>query len=324
MSALRIIFAGTPEFAACHLSSLLQSNHEVVAVYTQPDRPAGRGKKLQASPVKQLALKHNIPVLQPASLKNVEAQRELANIGADVMVVVAYGLILPQTVLDAPRITCLNVHASLLPRWRGAAPIQRAIEAGDSESGITIMQMDAGLDTGNMLAKARCPISDSTTAASLHDELAALGAPLLLEVLNTLPEYLASGLKQNDSLATYAAKITKAEAQINWHDSAATLARKVCAFNPFPISYSFLGSDRVKIHAGVPSSGEAKKRPPGTIVDAGPQGIVVACGEGQFTITQLQLPGGKALTAQQLLHAKSALFAPGVQLGQDKIGQEPH
>ena len=318
MNPLRIIFAGTPEFAASHLRSLLQSSHEVVAVYTQPDRPAGRGKKLQASPVKQLAEEAGLCVFQPASLKNVDAQQELANIGADVMIVVAYGLILPQAVLDAPQIACLNVHASLLPRWRGAAPIQRAIEAGDNESGITIMQMDAGLDTGNMLAKARCPIGDSTTAASLHDELAALGTPLLLGVLDTLPEHLASGLKQDDTLATYAAKITKAEAQINWQDTATTLARKVRAFNPFPVSYSFVGNDRLKIHAGVPRSDEAENLPPGTIVDASPQGIVVACGKGQFTITRLQLPGGKALTVQQLLHAKSALFTPGVQLGQDQ------
>ena len=321
MSSLRIIFAGTPEFAANHLSSLLQSKHEVVAVYTQPDRPAGRGKKLQASPVKQMAEEAGLPVIQPVSLKTAEAQQELANVGADVMIVVAYGLILPQAVLDAPRIACLNVHASLLPRWRGAAPIQRAIEAGDNESGITIMQMDAGLDTGNMLAKTSCSISDNTTAASLHDELAALGTPLLLEVLESLPEHLASGLKQDDALATYAAKITKAEAQIDWHDSAATLARKVRAFNPFPISYSFVGNDRLKVHAGTPSSGKAAKLPPGTIIDATPEGIVVACGEGLFTITRLQLPGGKALTAQQLLHAKSALFAPGVQLGQ--AGKEP-
>ncbi|HBQ40108.1 MAG TPA: methionyl-tRNA formyltransferase, partial [Halieaceae bacterium] len=190
---MRILFAGTPDFAAIHLQELLHSSHEVIGVYTQPDRPAGRGKKLQASPVKQLAQQAGVPVRQPASLRNPDAQAELTGFAADVMVVVAYGLILPQAVLDAPRLGCLNVHASLLPRWRGAAPIQRAIEAGDAETGITIMQMDAGLDTGAMLATARCPIDETTSAASLHDQLATLGAPLLLQVLDDLPTYLAAG-----------------------------------------------------------------------------------------------------------------------------------
>ena len=320
--SLRIIFAGTPEFAATHLNALLHSQHEVVAIYTQPDRPAGRGKKLQASPVKRLAEQAEIPVYQPASLKSEEAQHELAVLGADVMVVVAYGLILPQAVLDAPRIACLNVHASLLPRWRGAAPIQRAIEAGDTESGVTIMQMDAGLDTGNMLAISRCPIDTTTTAASLHDSLANLGTPALLQVLDTLPEHLAAGQEQDNKLATYAAKITKAEARINWRDSADTLARKVRAFNPFPISYCFLGNERLKIHAGTASAGGAAERPPGTIIRLEPLGIVVACAEGELTITRLQLPGGKALTAQQILHAKSTLFAPGVSLDADQIGAD--
>lgn len=313
-SPLRIIFAGTPEFAATHLEGLLQSGHQVVAVYTQPDRPAGRGKKLQSGPVKKRAEEAGIPIFQPASLKPELAQQELAEIGADVMVVVAYGLILPQAVLDIPSIACLNVHASLLPRWRGAAPIQRAIEAGDDETGITIMQMDAGLDTGNMLARATCAIKQSTTAASLHDELAQIGVPLLLDVLKTLPEHLAAGQQQDDQLATYADKILKPEAQINWSEDAQLISRKIRAFNPFPVCHTFIGNDRVKIHLATANHEPSHATSPGTIVSADSQGIVVACGNGHLCITRLQLPGGKALTAEQVLHAKSTLFAPGARL----------
>lgn len=311
-SPLRIIFAGTPEFAAIHLEGLLQSEHQVVAVYTQPDRPAGRGKKLQSSPVKKGAKEAGIPVFQPASLKPQQAQQELAEIGADVIVVVAYGLILPQAVLDIPSIAALNVHASLLPRWRGAAPIQRAIEAGDDETGITIMQMDAGLDTGNMLASTSCVIKQSTTAASLHDELALIGVPLLLDVLETLPEHLKAGLQQDDQLATYADKILKPEGQINWSEDAGLISRKIRAFNPFPVCHTFIGDDRVKIHLASVNHGAHQKAPAGSIVRSDSGGIIVACGSGQLCITRLQLPGGKALIAEQVLHAKSALFAPGV------------
>ena len=314
-ASLRIIFAGTPEFAAVHLRGLLDSPHQLVAVYTQPDRPAGRGKKLQASPVKKMAQSAGIAVYQPPSLRDEQAQRQLADLGADVMVVVAYGLILPQAVLDAPRIACLNVHASLLPRWRGAAPIQRAIEAGDSESGITIMQMDAGLDTGNMLAIARCALDEKTTAASLHDQLADMGTPLLLQVLDTLPEHLARGRIQNDELATYASKILKPEAEIDWRESAEIVARKIRAFNPFPISYTMLGDDRLKIHAASPGRESAGAACPGTIVESVATGIFVACGQGQLHISRLQLPGGKALSTEQMLNARSALFSPGTVLG---------
>ncbi|MBE9540098.1 MAG: methionyl-tRNA formyltransferase [Proteobacteria bacterium] len=314
-SSLRIIFAGTPQFAATHLRGLLDSRHELVAVYTQPDRPAGRGKKLQASPVKQMAEAAGIAVFQPPSLRDEQAQQELARLGADVMVVVAYGLILPQQVLDAPRIACLNVHASLLPRWRGAAPIARAIEAGDTESGVTIMQMDAGLDTGNMLAIARCALDEKTTAASLHEQLAGMGLPLLLEVLDTLPEHLARGRGQDSEQATYASKILKPEAEIDWRESADTIARKTRAFNPFPISYTMLGDNRLKVHAAW-ASGEAEgAAQPGTILKALATGIVIACGQGQLHISRLQLPGGKALSTEQMLNAKSALFAPGTILG---------
>ena len=312
---LRIIFAGTPEFAAIHLDGLLGGRHKLVAVYTQPDRPAGRGKKLQASPVKQMAERAGIPVFQPPSLKDPEEQRKLANIGADLMIVVAYGLILPQAVLDTPAMGCLNVHASLLPRWRGAAPIQRAIEAGDSETGVTIMQMDAGLDTGNMLASVHCPINRDTTAASLHDELATLGMPLLLDVLDTLPEHLARGREQDGDQANYATKILKSEAEIDWREDAELIARKVRAFNPFPICFTFLGKERLKVHTAKATQERVGAAPPGAVLQSSASGIVIACGTGQLCISKLQLPGGKPLTVEQMLHARSTLFTPGTALG---------
>jgi methionyl-tRNA formyltransferase len=300
---------------------LIDSEHQLLAIYTQPDRPAGRGKKLQASPVKRLAEGAGLPVYQPASLRDIAAQQRLAELAADVLVVVAYGLILPQAVLDAPRLGCLNVHASLLPRWRGAAPIQRAIEAGDDESGITIMQMDAGLDTGGMLATAKIPINGNTTAASLHDELATLGAPLLLQVLGDLPAYQHGVCKQDDELATYASKIQKHEAQIDWRQDAQLLERRVRAFNPFPVCFSTLGNERVKIWqarvAGTVATGQAA----GAIVQADRQGIVVNCGSGQLTIARLQLPGGKPLSAQQMLNARGELFAPGQQFSSPTTGR---
>ena len=313
-SSLRILFAGTPDFAALHLKSLIDSKHSLVGVYTQPDRPAGRGKKLTASPVKQLALKAKLPLYQPASLKGADEQQQLAKLQADVMVVVAYGLILPQAVLDMPRLGCLNVHASLLPRWRGAAPIQRAIEAGDQQSGITIMQMDAGLDTGDMLASASCPIRGDTTAASLHDELAALGTPLLLQVLSGLQTHQQGARQQDDSLATYASKIQKQEAEIDWQQDALTLDRRIRAFNPFPVCFSTLGGERVKLWQAQPVAGEAADQGrAGTIISAGRDGIAVSCGSGGLNILKLQLPGGKPLTAEQVLNARREQFAPGQQ-----------
>ena len=291
---LRVLFAGTPDFAAHHLQALLDSPHQVVGVYTQPDRPAGRGKKLQASPVKQLALQAGLPLRQPVSLRTPETQAELAAFAADVMVVVAYGLILPQVILDAPRWGCLNVHASLLPRWRGAAPIQRAIQAGDTESGVTIMQMDAGLDTGAMLATARCPIDSATSAAVLHDRLG----------------YLQAGVAQDLSLATYARKIEKAEGALDWRQSAAELARQVAAFNPFPVCFAVLNGERVRIWTASAVS-EATHAAPGTILSADREGVQVACGNGSLRLLTLQLPGGRALPAADLLNAQSAQFAPG-------------
>lgn len=310
--SLRLIFAGTPEFAARHLQALLDSPHEVVAVYTQPDRPAGRGKRLQASPVKSLALEAALPVYQPVSLRDPQEQERLAALQVDVMIVVAYGLILPQAVLDAPARGCLNVHASLLPRWRGAAPIQRAIEAGDHETGITIMQMEAGLDTGPMLATARCSIGASTTGGELHDQLAELGPPLLLQVLESLPEHLDQARIQDDREATYAHKIDKAEGCLDWRQPAGVLARRVRAFNPFPVCYSSLvGGERLRIWAAEAVTGSHPDVEPGTLLSADRSGLLVACGQGALNITRLQLPGGKALAIDALLNARADWLQPG-------------
>ncbi len=308
---LRVIFAGTPDFAAAHLMGLINSECQLIAVYTQPDRPAGRGRRLQASPVKQLAEQAGLAVYQPASLKDEAVQQQLAGLDADVMVVVAYGLILPQAVLDAPRFGCLNVHASLLPRWRGAAPIQRAIEAGDSTTGITIMQMDAGLDTGTMLATVSCPIGSRTSAADLHDELARLGPPLLLQVLADIHNLSRHGQAQDDEQANYAHKILKAEAQLDWRCSALALDRKVRAFNPFPVCFSTLSGMRVRVWRASGRPVTVALQPPGTILHAADTGIIVSCGEGELSLEVLQLEGGKALATAQLLRAHQALFAAG-------------
>lgn len=308
---LSLLFAGTPDFAANYLRALIESEHQLIGVYSQPDRPSGRGKKLRAGPVKTLALEAGLPVYQPNSLKDEEAQQQLAELRPDALIVVAYGLILPQAVLDMPRYGCLNVHASLLPRWRGAAPIQRAIEAGDRETGITIMRMDAGLDTGGMLATARCQIGARTTAASLHDDLAKLGTPLLLQVLEDLPGHLARAREQDDSLACYAAKISKAEARIDWSQDARVLDRTIRAFNPFPGCFSELSGERVKIWQAQPTGETTGSGSPGTILTADRDGILVSCGHGQLKIERLQLPGGKPLTTEQVLNAGHDKFAPG-------------
>jgi len=309
--SLRVVFAGTPEFAAIHLQRLIDSEHQLLAVYTQPDRPAGRGRKLQASPVKILAQKAGLPIFQPASLKSAVEQQALAALAADVLVVVAYGLILPQAVLDTPRFGCINVHASLLPRWRGAAPIQRAIEYGDTVSGVTIMQMDAGLDTGRMLASVESPIGERTCAGELHDELARRGPPALLSVLGDLPRRLSQARIQDETQANYAHKILKSEAALDWARSTAELDRKIRAFHPFPICHSFLNGQRIKIWAARPSADERISGVPGTILRADNTGITVACGEGALVLEVLQLEGGKALAANQLLRAHSASFAVG-------------
>jgi len=310
---MRIVFAGTPEFAAQHLEALLQAGYQVVAVYTQPDRPAGRGQKLMPSPVKQLALQHGLPVMQPATLRDAEAQHALAALQPDLMVVVAYGLILPQAVLDTPRLGCINSHASLLPRWRGAAPIQRAIEAGDSESGVTVMQMEAGLDTGPMLLKVRTPIGPSDTGGSLHDRLAALGAQAVVEAVARLQAGSLPGERQDDTLATYAHKLSKDEARLDWQRPAAELERLVRAFNPWPICHSSLAGDVLKVHAArlVPGQGE-----PGRILAVGKDGLTVACGTGALQLTRLQLPGGKPLDFADLYNSRREQFTPGQVLGQ--------
>jgi len=310
---LRLVFAGTPDFAALHLRTLLDSRHEVVAVYTQPDRPAGRGKRLSPSPVKSLAEEAGITVLQPSSLRDENAQRELANLDADLMLVVAYGLILPQAVLDIPRQGCINVHASLLPRWRGAAPIQRAIEAGDRETGITIMQMDAGLDTGAMLASCPVAIGPEMNAGQLHDELAGAGGPLLREVLDDLDKHLQAAQAQDDSLVTYAHKIEKSEAEIDWQTDAVTLHRRIRAFNPFPVCWTAVDGQRLKTWEATLDSGTGA---PGEILAADDSGLLIACGEGALRIRRLQLPGGKAMASSELLRSRRELFAPGTLLGQ--------
>ncbi|WP_181298627.1 methionyl-tRNA formyltransferase [Pseudomonas sp. Q2-TVG4-2] len=305
---MRIVFAGTPEFAAQHLQALLDAKRDVVAVYTQPDRPAGRGHKLMPSPVKQLALQHGIPVYQPQTLRDPAAQTELAALQADLMVVVAYGLILPQAVLDLPCLGCINSHASLLPRWRGAAPIQRAIEAGDAESGVTVMQMEAGLDTGPMLLKVSTPIADDDTGGSLHDRLAELGSNAVVEAVAALEAGTLVGEVQDDSQATYAHKLNKDEARIDWSRPAIELERLVRAFHPWPICHSQLDEAAVKIHATRPAAGQGA---PGQILDAGKDGLHVACGTGSLLLTRLQLPNGKPLNFSDLYNSRREQFTPG-------------
>ncbi|WP_444676775.1 methionyl-tRNA formyltransferase [Halomonas sp. E19] len=316
---LRVIFAGTPDFAAESLKALLASPHRTVAAYTQPDRPAGRGRKLTASPVKALALQHGLPVLQPETLKSAEVQAELAAFEADIMVVVAYGLLLPQAVLDIPRLGCLNVHASLLPRWRGAAPIQRAIEAGDRESGVTIMQMDAGLDTGAMLLTRRTPITATTTGGELHDTLAALGGEAVVEALDALAAGRLAATPQPEAGVTYAAKLSKAEAELDFGQPAAALAAKVRAFNPWPVAWCQLGDERLRLlmAEAAPRRAEDPNAAPGTLLGHDPDALRIACGEAGsevLRVTQAQLPGGKPLAARDLLNAHRQRLAPGVLL----------
>ncbi|WP_429036665.1 methionyl-tRNA formyltransferase [Aeromonas media] len=313
MNKLKLIFAGTPDFAARHLAALLSSDHEVVAVYTQPDKPAGRGQKLTASPVKALALAHDLPVYQPTSLRNEEAQAELAALGADLMVVVAYGLILPKAVLDTPRLGCLNVHGSLLPRWRGAAPIQRAIWAGDSETGVTIMQMDVGLDTGAMIRKVSCTIASDETSASLYDKLAELGPQALVDTLNAMAAGHTTAEVQDDALANYAQKLSKEEARIDWSMEAVAIERCIRAFNPWPISWFEVAEQTIKVwQATVIDSDHGQ--PVGTLLKADKQGIDVATGKGVLRLLTLQPPGKKAMSVPDLLNSRRDWFEPGTQL----------
>ena len=308
---LRIIFAGTPDFAAKHLAALIDSEHQIIAVYSQPDRPAGRGKKLAASEVKQLAISHDIPVYQPITLRDEAAQQELAGLEADLMIVVAYGLILPQTVLDMPRLGCINVHGSLLPRWRGAAPIQRAIWAGDNETGVTIMQMDIGLDTGAMLHKVSCPIAATDTSASLYDKLAKLGPQGLLVTLEQISADTQVVEPQDDSLANYATKLSKEEANIDWTQSAVAIERQIRAFNPWPVSYTQIAGQNVKVWQASVIITTATTAQPGSIVAIDKQGIQIATGDGILNLLNLQIAGKKAMSVQDILNARKEWFVVG-------------
>lgn len=310
---LRIIFAGTPDFAARHLDALLSSGHNVVGVFTQPDRPAGRGKKLMPGPVKALAEEHGLPVFQPASLRPEENQQLAADLNADVMVVVAYGLILPKAVLDMPRLGCINVHGSLLPRWRGAAPIQRSLWAGDAETGVTIMKMDVGLDTGDMLYKLSCPITPEDTSATLYDKLAELGPQGLIKTLEQLAEGTAKPEVQDEALVTYAEKLSKDEALLDWALPAAQLERCIRAFNPWPMSWMVIDDQPVKVWKASVIESHVQAAP-GTIVEANKQGIQVATAEGILNLELLQPAGKKAMSVQDLLNSRREWFIPGNRL----------
>lgn len=309
-TSLRIIFAGTPDFAARHLDALLSSGHNIVGVFTQPDRPAGRGKKLMPGPVKVLAEEHGLPVFQPVSLRPEENQQLVAQLNADVMVVVAYGLILPKAVLAMPRLGCINVHGSLLPRWRGAAPIQRALWAGDADTGVTIMQMDVGLDTGDMLYKLSCPITTEDTSATLYDKLAELGPKGLIDTLQQLADNRAQPEVQDEASVTYAEKLSKEEARLDWSLSAAQLERCIRAFNPWPMSWLEIDGQPVKVWKASVIAGHVNAVP-GTIIEATKQGIQVATVEGILNLESLQPAGKKAMSAQDLLNSRREWFTPG-------------
>lgn len=302
-NSLRILFAGTPEFAAVPLQAMLREEIRPIAVYTQPDRPAGRGRQVQASPVKQAAQSAGIEVYQPVGLKDPEDQRQLRALRPDLMIVVAYGVILPRAVLDIPRHGCWNIHASLLPRWRGAAPIQRAIEAGDRDSGVCIMQMEEGLDTGPVLHRVSLPLAPDETGGSLHDKLAAAGAGALLDCVRRL----AAGEKlqaqpQAESGATYARKLQKSEAQIDWRDPARDIERRIRAFNPWPVAWCMIGTERTRVWAAQVIAGD-NGSPPGTVLAAGKEGIDVATGHQVLRLLELQRPGKRRTPAADYLNA---------------------
>lgn len=305
---MKIIFAGTPTFAAKSLEAIIEQGHQVIAVYTQPDRPAGRGKKLVKSDVKLVAEEHDIPIYQPEKLSNEDDQAIFSALKPDLMIVAAYGLLLPPEILEIPTHGCINIHASLLPRWRGAAPIQRAIQAGDTETGITIMQMDIGLDTGDMLIKLSTPISANETASSLHDRLASLGADAILEYLR---EYKNLGVeKQDNTLACYAKKLSKQEAQINWHDDAKQIARNVRAFNPVPVAFFELEGMRIRVFEGSFVKNNSLEAV-GTILKKDKEGILIKCTEDAYLIKTLQFPGSKAMPVHAFINGGKSILSPG-------------
>lgn len=307
MEKLNIIFAGTPDFAANHLQALITADFNVVAVYSQPDRPAGRGKKLTASAVKEVALANDIAVYQPENFKQAESVEQLAALNADLMIVVAYGLILPNSVLTTPRLGCLNVHGSLLPRWRGAAPFQRAIWAGDKETGVTIMQMDEGLDTGDMLKKVSCPIDADETSASLYAKVAKQAPAVLIETIKQLQAGQITAQKQDENAATYAKKLSKAEALIDWNDKAEFIDRCIRAFNPWPISYFEWAGQIIKVHRATLVD-KASTATAGTILEVDKKGIQVATGQGVLNLEIIQLAGKKAMPVQDVLNSRRELF----------------
>ena len=312
---MRVIFAGTPDFAATHLQAILDDDrYQLVAIYTQPDRPAGRGKKITQSPVKKLALANDIQLEQPASLTDIKTQETIARLEADVLIVVAYGLILPQAVLDIPRLGCINVHGSILPKWRGAAPIQRAIEAGDRETGVTVMQMDVGLDTGPMLTTSQCTIDDKETSASLYSKLAVLGAQALINTLEKMRSGTAVGIAQDSTQSSYADKIAKQESLIDWSASVTEIERRVRAFNPFPAAYSLVNGQRIKIWL---ASAVSRDYPgvPGEILSADDDGLLVKCGNGALLISTIQLAGKSKMYVAEVLKSRASIFSPGTRLG---------